>query len=169
MYILVNGLPGSGKSTLAAALGHALQWPVLEKDVFKEVLFDELGIDDRQWSRKLGMISITLMYRLAKTMPHAILDSVFDRHLAPRDLAELKGPMVEIYCDCPPFIAEQRFQARQMRSRHEGHIRGGINFSEWIEKAGEPLAIYPVLRVDTTRPVNLMDALMWIAQYNQET
>ncbi|WP_053958934.1 AAA family ATPase [Sulfobacillus thermosulfidooxidans] len=166
MYILVNGLPGSGKSTLAAALGHALQWPILEKDQFKEILFDALGVGDREWSRKLGIISITLMYRLARTLPHAILDSVFDRHLAPRDLAELNGPMVEIYCACPPEIAEQRFHARQLHSRHEGHFSGGIDFSEWIAKAGEPLAICPVLRVDTTKPINIIDTLSWIAQYN---
>lgn len=36
--LLMAGLPGAGKSTLALALGRALGWPVIDKDIFDAVL-----------------------------------------------------------------------------------------------------------------------------------
>lgn len=41
--MLVNGLPGSGKTTLAVQLGGLMDFPVLSKDVVKEVLADVAG------------------------------------------------------------------------------------------------------------------------------
>ncbi len=35
--VLMAGLPGAGKSTLALALGRALGWPVVDKDIFDAV------------------------------------------------------------------------------------------------------------------------------------
>jgi predicted ATPase len=35
--VLMVGLPGAGKSTLALALGRALGWPVVDKDIFDAV------------------------------------------------------------------------------------------------------------------------------------
>lgn len=35
--VLMAGLPGAGKSTLALALGRALGWPVVDKDLFDTV------------------------------------------------------------------------------------------------------------------------------------
>ena len=36
--VMMAGLPGAGKSTLALALGRALGWPVIDKDLFETVL-----------------------------------------------------------------------------------------------------------------------------------
>src|SRR5882757_1320731 len=49
--VLVSGLPGSGKSMLAECLRQRLSWPLLAKDNLKEILFDTLGVRDRDWSR----------------------------------------------------------------------------------------------------------------------
>lgn len=167
MYVIVNGLPGSGKTTLAVSISKKLGWPVLEKDLFKEVLFDSMGVKDRDWSKKLGSVSIELMYRLAMTMPNAILDSVFDRRFAPKDLKRLQTPIVEVYCDCPPEIAAQRFSERQRSGRYDGHVSGGVDFTDWISKAGEPLAIGATLRVDTTKSVNICEIVSWISNSKQ--
>ncbi len=43
--ILMAGLPGAGKTTLAHALGRALRWLVLDKDMYKS-LFATIGMTD---------------------------------------------------------------------------------------------------------------------------
>jgi predicted kinase len=43
--ILMAGLPGAGKTTLAHALGGALRWLVLDKDMYKS-LFSAIGMTD---------------------------------------------------------------------------------------------------------------------------
>ena len=43
VLVLMKGPPGSGKSTIAQELGRRLRWPVIDKDVFRDLLPDELG------------------------------------------------------------------------------------------------------------------------------
>ncbi len=43
--VLMAGLPGAGKTTLALALGNALHWLVLDKDMYKS-LFATMGMID---------------------------------------------------------------------------------------------------------------------------
>jgi glucokinase len=49
----------AGKTTVARALGRALGLPVFSKDDLKETLADVLerppGVDEREWSRRLGV------------------------------------------------------------------------------------------------------------------
>ena len=63
--ILICGLPGSGKTTLAAALSKKLGLVCLNKDSIKESLYDSMGFSTLDDSRKLGPISVRLLYDLA--------------------------------------------------------------------------------------------------------
>jgi predicted kinase len=60
--IIVTGLPCTGKTTLARRLSADLKLPLIAKDNIKETLFDTLGWSDREWSRKLGMATMRLLY-----------------------------------------------------------------------------------------------------------
>lgn len=59
--IIISGMPGSGKTTLAKSISAELSLPLIEKDSIKELLFDSLGWNDREWSKKLGKVSYELM------------------------------------------------------------------------------------------------------------
>lgn len=59
--IIITGLPGSGKTSLALALQGKLNLPLISKDAIKETLFDELGYSDREWSKKIGKATFSLM------------------------------------------------------------------------------------------------------------
>lgn len=57
------GLPGAGKSTLASALGRALNWHVIDKDRYKEVLLKQ-GLEDE----KAGIATYELAFEIARTV-----------------------------------------------------------------------------------------------------
>lgn len=86
--VLMAGLPGAGKTTLSYALGHAYQWPVIDKDMYKEVLLSQ-GLNNDQASRVSYELSFSMIYAAlirqrvsvifdTAALQHFILDIVTD-------------------------------------------------------------------------------------------
>jgi predicted kinase len=129
--IIVTGRPAAGKSTLAAWLGKQLSLPVISKDGIKEVLFDQLGWQDREWSKMLGRASVELMYHYAQTQLEAnrsvILENAFYPDLASPKLQGLinqyKADALQITCHTDSDVLFERFSQRaRLGVRHEGHV-----------------------------------------------
>jgi predicted kinase len=165
-YVVVSGAPGSGKTQLARPLARTLGLPLLSKDVIKEALFDELGVGDRLWSRRLGRASITVLYRLAADVPAAVLESVFQRDFAVADLKALGKPLIEVHCVCDPQLAIERFQKRADTERHPGHLdnRQPLNkLEQLVHEGSTPLGLGgPLLEVDTTGEVAIDEVAAWV-------
>lgn len=165
-YVVVSGAPGSGKTALARPVAEALRIPMLSKDVIKEALFDELGIGDRLWSRRMGRASMAVLYRIAATCPSAVLESVFHRDVSVGDLQALGKPLIELHCHCEPELAVARFQARAEAERHPGHLdaRQPLNkLEELVADGCRPLGLGgPLLEVDTTSEVDVDAVVAWV-------
>ena len=159
LFVVISGAPGAGKTTLARPLAVALDLPLIEKDTIKEALGDVLGAQDMAASKRLGAATMEVMYGLARLNRGAVLESAWERALALPKLAALQ-PIVEVFCDVPPEVAQARYKART-GTRHPVHFDAeqGDNLQGWIDR--HPQVIdggWPVIRVDTTRPVDV-DAL----------
>ena len=61
--VLMAGLPGTGKSTLSLAVGRALGWPVVDKDIF-DGLLRTAGIS----GETAVSLAYTLMFALARDL-----------------------------------------------------------------------------------------------------
>jgi predicted kinase len=154
--VLVNGLPGSGKTTVAMALAAELGWPCLSRDAIKERLAAQ---EPGEASNIVGAVAMRELWRQAAGLPAFVAESWWFR---PRDLEfaldglEVAGvdTVVEVWCDVAPELARSRFESRERGPVHA--ILGDVDakWAEWSAGA-EPLAIAPVLRVDTTRPVDI--------------
>jgi thymidylate kinase len=64
---------------------------------------------------------------------------------------------VEVFCDCPPRAAAERFHAR---ARHAGHFDQDTSFADSLRRYERvastlPLDLGPVVRVDTSRDVDV--------------
>jgi len=174
LVVLVNGLPGAGKTTLARSLSQALGLPLLSKDTIKEAHAGVLGAEppydwtQRRWSMALGAAASQTMWAvLADTPGGAVLESCWPtdvRHFVVAGLrrAGRRTPL-EVWCDVPLEVARLRFERRFPRHPIHGDLPTDLEWQRWQETS-QPLGIGPVLRVDTTRPVDLDAVTAWVRQ-----
>lgn len=155
--ILVNGLPGSGKSTLAAGLSAALRAQLLSKDAIKEALAAILN--DPMTVGSLGAIAMDAAWSLAAALPGTVvLESWWFR---PRDVRFAADGLrsvgadavIEVWCDVPAALAQARYARRDRAAVYEDARHLAAEWPDWAAGA-KPLALSPVLRVDTRTPVD---------------
>ena len=85
--IFVIGLPASGKTTLAKRLKEDFGIPVLEKDEYKETLFDTVGFQDYPEKRRLDEAANAVLLKSAGAM----LDSGVDLIVVNNFRKEMEG------------------------------------------------------------------------------
>jgi predicted kinase len=154
-FVVVSGPPASGKSSLAPALAAELDLPLLAKDVIKDALVEVLDAPDLPRSRELGRAAVHVLLTVARTARRGVLEGVwYDRTHA--SLAALPGPVVEVFCRCPPDVLRERYAARSA-ARGAGYFdleRDPIEL--WNTEVGTPVAGgWPVLEVDTAGEVDI--------------
>lgn len=128
-YVVVSGLPGSGKTTVTRALSTELDRPLFCKDTIKEALAAVLQVPEINASLQLGSAAIAALIAVACESRRWVVESSWNKKLALADLARLQGPIVEVFCSCPPRRAWERYVART-ESRHPAHFD--------LERLGEP-------------------------------
>ena len=129
--LIITGAPASGKTTLGCQLAASLHLPFLSKDLFKETLFDSLGWQDRDWSRRIGGASMALLFRVAGALLEAdqsvALESNFYVGGETSQLRELGEryacQFIQVVCTAPSEILVERFVLRaRSGQRHPGHV-----------------------------------------------
>jgi predicted kinase len=158
--IIISGPPGSGKTTLGRWLTEELRLPFLYKDGLKEILYDTLGWSDREWSMKLGVASISLLYYTLEVELKAgngcVVESNFLTEYATPRLLELKQRypfrVFQIQCYTDNEALFQRLQARAASAkRHPGHVESSI-LAE----------LTPATLVSRYEPLEIGGELLWL-------
>jgi cytidylate kinase len=143
LMIIVTGAPGTGKTTLSRKLSERYSIPIIAKDEIKELLFDSIGIGDRQWSLQLSKASYNLLFnfiaKLLMTNNPFIVEGNFYNGEATENFLKIKSHIdfipLQIHCYTEPEILYQRYKARDNSGeRHLGHIHQLPEFSEYKKK-----------------------------------
>lgn len=157
-FVVVSGPPGSGKTTVARPLAGALGLPLIRKDAIKEALGEAIGAPDYEASHRLGAISVQVLRALMRDIGFGVYDSPWRPQYDLADLSRLPPPLVEVFCDCDPALRMERIRGRS-GTRHPVHfdLEHAAATAE-DDPAGRPLGgPWPLIRVDTTRPVAIPD------------
>jgi predicted kinase len=139
LLIIITGLPGTGKTTLGRKLAKEFGIPFICKDDIKEILFNGLGWQDREWSKKIGGSSYSLLYFITESLLRVdkplIVETNFNPQFANQTFLDLKEKYdfipFQIRCYADGKILFDRFANRaNSDERHPGHIDNG-SLDEW--------------------------------------
>lgn len=174
MLVIVSGPPAAGKTTLARGIGQRLGLPVFTKDDLKESLYDSLGGDDLDSSRRLGRASIDLLFNIMEVQLSAGHGLIAESNFYARDhpprfkrLAErCPHRVVQVHCSASDEALVSRYRARGASgSRHPAHFDGpnvGRLRRGLSERIWDPLDVPGrLIRVDTSsfEAVNVDDVV----------
>lgn len=147
LLVIVTGHPASGKTTLARRLSDELQVPLVAKDGIKERLFDVLGGGDSDWSHRLGLAAMKLLYDQLESILTAgvavVAEANFDRELATVELGALIGRtnarVVQVVMRADGDELVRRFRDRiDSGERHPGHPQGRDVVAELAAAVRDP-------------------------------
>lgn len=160
--IIVNGKPCTGKSYFLQKFSKDLDLSCVSRDEFKELIFNDLGILDSDWSKKLGGASYSLMFnvfeKLLKTKKSFIVESNFNPSQHSEKLKLLLNQYnfdaVEIFLDADPDVLYDRYVTRwDSGERHRGHA-DSERFEEFKQRLRDkvsPLSLTKkLIKVDTS-------------------
>jgi predicted kinase len=127
--IIIAGLPATGKSTLAKKLSEHFQYPIMEKDEIKELLFDTVGYANLAAKRALDRgATDTLLYSaeiLLKSGSSLILVNNFESSMSERVnrmIASCNANTVTVFLTGNADVLHARYVERDKnKKRHQGH------------------------------------------------
>lgn len=162
LLIVVSGAPASGKTSLSKELSKRFNLPVINKDEIKELLFDSLGFESKEWSIKLGNVSFGLtdlfVEKMIQTGASFIVEANFDNRYAEdffsRIQLESGYRLLQLHCVAPYEILFERFVYRDNNEiRHPGHkVNSGDfeNYKKMNENRVHRLNITDTIDIDTS-------------------
>jgi len=144
---------------VAVPLAGALGFPLVAKDYVKEAIWDAVGppVGDLTWSRRTGAAVMEVLWAVAARCDRVVLEANFRprSHYERGKLAGLDACVVEVYCSCAAEIAACRYAARASSDAHHAAHVGRTVTPEALAEFDRPVALGPVIRVDTTAPVDI--------------
>ena len=156
ILLMMAGLPGTGRSTLTLEVGKVLDWPVIDKDVFKSTLL-EGGLPEAT----AGPLAYELAFKLSKDlMVHqrhsVILDTPLMHKVTLEHAQEVTGSinatLLVVFCHCDAGLRDLRMNRRsgqvsQPKGLNDPGGNPDVSFSHLPDDA---------LRVDTSQPVDTL-------------
>ena len=157
LLIIITGSPCSGKTTLSRLLNKELDVALISKDGIKEILYDSLGCDDLDWSRKLGDATFHLLFYFIESQiskgNSLLVECPFIPKFHTKSFTELRAKcafdIFQIVCSADVDVLYQRNVERsQSPDRHPAHRLGPPSHDNMKKAAADNT--YGVMELDGT-------------------
>lgn len=131
IIIIISGLPATGKSRMGRRISAEFNLPLISKDPFKEAGFDNLGIGNREWSKKLSVMAKENIFYVMKQLLSSGNSLIVDCNFKVEDVKKIKAILAEdnaraiqIHCQSDKKDIRDRFIRRinTPGKRHPGHL-----------------------------------------------
>jgi predicted kinase len=180
--IVFTGLPGTGKTTLSRQVSKVFIVPLIGKDDIKEIMYDNIGWNDKEFSAKLAHATFSIMDHITdehlKTGISIALESNYSPKLASEKFQKWQKAygcsIAQIICRTDIDVLAHRYFERQRTDRHPGHNDTGTveeiraSFLQRIENGeDQPLDVEgPIKIVDTTdfSTVDIDEIVNWVKE-----
>ncbi|MBI2411195.1 MAG: AAA family ATPase [Candidatus Kerfeldbacteria bacterium] len=163
ILIIITGPPCTGKTTLSKNIAHEFSLPCISKDEIKELLFDSLGVKDREWSKQVGEASFALLFLFVEKLLASGQSCILESDLKPEYDNDTLRQLInkynvvpfQIQCTTDGEMLFERFKQRsESGERHPGHV-DHLNYEEFkptlLQGRREPLDVGGYLyTLDTT-------------------
>ncbi len=154
--IIINGLSATGKTTLAKKIGEELRLPVFHKDDFKEMIADNVEIQDPLDSG-LGKSSRSILFYIAQeclknNISLVIEGDLVDTKEAKQFISYLqtsKKRVIEVVCVAELSIRLERYKSRERHPIHP-RITGPADEEIFKNRKLFVLEVGKLLTVDTS-------------------
>ena len=169
LLIIVSGPSCTGKTTLAQKISEKFDIPFITKDGIKELLFKDLGWSDREWSKKLGVASYSILHYFLDSVLSVkkplIIESNFKPEFESKEILDRITKYdylpLQVMCQCDGQILFERFKKRsESGTRHPGHCDTS-NYDEFkdllLKGKFEPLNIGGEVVIFDSTDLNNLD------------
>jgi 2-phosphoglycerate kinase len=162
--ILIGGDLASGKSTYSRFLAEKFNLSLINKDILKEILGDNIKTSNREENKKLSKISFDLIkYFIETTQDDIIVESNFK----PYEMVELEkylneNEILSLHFKGDNKELHERFQKRLKENRHEVHKSQDFtdinDFINVLEELRSVKYIGTVIDVDVSKYLHITKA-----------
>ena len=162
LFVVVSGAPGAGKTSVAEPLARELGLPLFEKDTIKEALGDVLGANDLAESKRLGAATMEVLFASAGCQSRArLVESTWLPNIARAAARGLLGARrsrcsatfrLRSRCIVTGSERARVIRCTSTTSRPAASMAGSSEARRSSERD------WPVIRVDTTKPVDIAAA-----------
>lgn len=164
LLILLSGLPASGKSTIGNTISRKFNFPLIEKDMIKEILADSMHQFSKEDSIKFGKASRELSYKIIEKLLTRNISCILEGNFYPeRDdklfqkiQSKSNCIILQILVKTEKKILINRFKNRFINGeRHkihlEHHMPLGVFTSELSREILPELSVdSKIIEIDTT-------------------
>jgi len=177
--IIIAGDLASGKSTLADHLKERFHFLCLKKDVYKELICNEIGFANRQENLKISHLTMNLLFLTVKQAMEEGINIIFEANFHAHELAQVASLINQFHYQSffinltgDMKILYQRFLNR-VPSRHPAHLSGHLqdsflNFKRYIEQSRDEIKNFLFHYFDTTNkePLITFDEVLYVMKEN---
>ena len=139
--VIIIGLPATGKTTLGRRISETFELPLISRDEIKVKIMDKIGWGDRDWSKKVGQASYSLLDYTTEQFSRSNSSFIIESDFAPEFANEKFNAIhrrgydiIQVICSASGDVIIGRWKKRASEdSSHPSSTEGDQGLDELLQ------------------------------------